>query len=242
MAREPQFADSKTHGYFKAVRSDDALELVRLNPFAFMLAYFIAYRARYRDGFNADNLQPGEALLGDFKSYGMTEQLYRTAKRHLQKFNFATFRTTNRGTIGKLMDTRLFDPLNVSTNGQINDQSTDSHRAANGQPTTNNKVNKVERKEALPPSREVESDFVKSLQESEAYKGIDVRREFEKAKQWILAQGGRRQFTKRFFVNWLNRVEQPITINGKTTPLRTGNTGTLNDGKSSLYRGVGKVT
>jgi hypothetical protein len=129
----------KTESWFKAVRSADALELIRACPNAFVLAYVIAYRARYRVGFNADGLEHGEAMLGDFENYGMSERQYRTAKAQLTKWHFATFKTTNKGTLGKLMDTRLFDPLNISGDGQNDSQPTVSRRTTDGQPTTNKK-------------------------------------------------------------------------------------------------------
>ena len=132
-------------GWFKAMRSRDADELIRLNPNAYMLARFIAARARYQDGFTADGVAPGEAMLGDYKNYGMSERQYRTAKEQLQNHGFATFKTTNAGTIGKLTDIRLFDPLNISTDGQNDTQETDDRRTTDGRPTTNKK-DKKERK------------------------------------------------------------------------------------------------
>ena len=131
----------KLASWFKAVRSSDALELIRANPHAFLLAYIIAYRARYRQGFNADGLEQGEAMLGDHENYGMTQQQYRTAKAQLTKWRFATFKTTtNKGTLGKLMDTRLFDPLNISGNEQNNERVTSEQQAGNKRVTTNKKV------------------------------------------------------------------------------------------------------
>lgn len=132
--------ERSTGGWFKAMRNRDADELIRFNPNAYMLARFIAARARYQDGFNADGLVLGEAMLGDYKSYGMSERQYRTAKQDLQKHGFATFRTTNKGTIGKLIDTRLFDPLNFQTT----DKTTGERRTDDGQTTTNKKDKKVE--------------------------------------------------------------------------------------------------
>ena len=123
-------------GWFRAMRNPDALELIRANPCAFLLAYIIACRAQYRIGFNQHNLQLGESLLGDFKSYGMSERQYRTAKALLAKFRFATFKTTNRGTIGKLIDTRLFSIFRLPNDGQKDTQATDRRRTTDGQPTT----------------------------------------------------------------------------------------------------------
>jgi hypothetical protein len=142
-----EFTSSGTVGWFKAVRSREVIELIRANPNAFILTYVIAHRARFHDGFNADGLERGEAMLGDFESYGMTERQYRTAKEQLTKWHFATFKTTNKGTLGKLMDTRLFDPLNIQADGQNDTRPTDKRRAADGQPTTNKEGKKETRKQ-----------------------------------------------------------------------------------------------
>lgn len=124
-------------GWFKATRSPDALELIDANPLAFVLAYIIAFRARWSSGFNRHNLQPGEALVGDFHRYGMSAREYRTAKQQLAKWNFATFKTTNKGTIAKLTDTRLFDVLNEAGDKQPDNQPTGKRQASDRQPTTN---------------------------------------------------------------------------------------------------------
>jgi hypothetical protein len=122
-------------------RGEDGDELISANPMAFVLAAIIARRARFSDGFNAHQLRPGEAILGDYRRYGMTEQMYRTAKGQLEKWGFATFRTTNKGTIASLTDTRLFEVSGAANNEQANTQTTDGQRTANdpanGQATTN---------------------------------------------------------------------------------------------------------
>ena len=120
-------------GYFEATRSEDALELIRLNPLAFTLAYIIAARANWRGGFNRHNLDFGESFLGDHEKHGMSERQYRTAKVQLARESFATFKPTNKGTIAKLTDTRLFK-INPP---KVDGQRTDTRRLADGQPTTN---------------------------------------------------------------------------------------------------------
>ena len=133
---------ARSHGYFEATRSDDALELLSANQDAFALAYYIAARANWHGGFNRHGCAFGETFLGSgaTESYGMGakgENRYRRAKAYLTKWNFATFKPTNKGTIGKLTDTRLFKTNPPKIDGQNNRQATDASRTAGGQLTTN---------------------------------------------------------------------------------------------------------
>lgn len=126
-APAPEPRPARTHGYFEATRSEDALALIRHYAPAFTLAAVIAHRARWRnDGFNPHGLQFGEAYLGDFESYGMTERAYRTAKKILADWHFAAFKPTNKGTIAKLVDTRLFRINPPKGDGQNAGQVTDT--------------------------------------------------------------------------------------------------------------------
>jgi hypothetical protein len=118
-------------GWFRAMRNPETIELIRANPNAFTLAFMIAYRGQYREGFNPHCLAAGEALLGDHSSYGMSEQNYRTAKAQLEKWKFATFKPTSKGTVGKLTDTRLFSIFRLEGNDPANRQPTDSQRTGN---------------------------------------------------------------------------------------------------------------
>jgi hypothetical protein len=131
------------YGYFHAWRTDDADGLAAAYPSAFMLAWLIARRARYSDAYNEHGLKLGEAFLGDFKTIGLTRQKYRLAIRVLRDNGFATFRTTNRGTIAKLADSRLFSNSPTLDNHQNNHQPTNGQPTANHQPTTNNSVRQV---------------------------------------------------------------------------------------------------
>lgn len=97
------------NSYFKAFRSDDAWELLETNKNAFVLLWVIAGRAQRTARFNRFNLKPGQALIGDFKRYGMTEKQYRIAKETLEKFNFAAFEGATKGTIATLISTSIFD-------------------------------------------------------------------------------------------------------------------------------------
>lgn len=133
------------HGWFKATRGDNALELIRKNPRAYALASVIAHRARWREGFNADGLGLGEAMIGDFKACGMTRQQHRTALAQLCKWNFATTRATNKGTIARLTDTRLFDVLNLADNQPFSQPPTTKQPPANQRATTNEEGKKAKK-------------------------------------------------------------------------------------------------
>ena len=66
-----------------------------------------------------------------------------------------------------------------------------------------------------PPASD--SEWLASLCTSTAYQGIDVRREFEKMNLWACTN--KKQATKRRFINWLNRVERPLSVsNGAAAP------------------------
>lgn len=97
-------SSNATTGFVAASRTPDVMELIRANPLAYVLAAVIAYRARWSSGFNQYGLKLGEALIGDHAAYGLTRQQFRTAVRQLQKWGFATFNATSKGTVAKLVD------------------------------------------------------------------------------------------------------------------------------------------
>ena len=94
--------------FVKMLRSEETKELMK-DKNCFMLLTQIAFRAKRTNGFSLKNHQPGEAEIGDHKNIGLSAQEYRTAKAKLAEWGFATFKPTNRGTIARLIDTRVFD-------------------------------------------------------------------------------------------------------------------------------------
>lgn len=128
-------------GYVKFMRSEETVELLR-KPKELSLLAQIALRAKRTTSFSRADLGPGEALIGDYGSCGLTEQEYRTAKRNLEKWGFITTRSTNRGTIAKLVNSTVFDINIQGGNDQPNGQATDNQRAVNGQATTNKNLKK----------------------------------------------------------------------------------------------------
>ena len=150
------------NGWIKAKRNwAQAKELMAKSRNALCLLYLIALRAWRGPGINQHGCGVGEGFIGDFADWGFSEMEYRVAKKQLEKFGFASFRTTNRGTIAKLLGPEIFD-INVdmavtdraeqrTDNGQITDrqrtdngQVTGKERADNGHVTTNKKLRSEE--------------------------------------------------------------------------------------------------
>ena len=116
-------------------------------PNEFTLLTLIAWRARRKQcGFDVNGLQIGEALIGDYKACGLTEQKYRTAKNNLEAWGLVTFKATNKGTIAKLNNTKVYDINQEDGNDLTNGQETDKQRPSNDQATTNKKVRKKDSK------------------------------------------------------------------------------------------------
>lgn len=136
---------SNQAGFLKLVRSEESLELIK-DPHAFALLTLIAWRARRSAGFNIDDLQPGEAMIGDYASCGLTRQEYRTALQKLVKWQFVTTQATSKGTVARLMNACVWDineegATTTSTIKQpsTNQRSTISQPSSNHQATTNKK-------------------------------------------------------------------------------------------------------
>lgn len=151
-----QVSDSDTSaGFVKLMRGETTLELLRDHK-AFALLTLIAYRARYRvGGFNLHNLQPGEALVGDHRACGLTPKGYREAKARLERWGFAAFHGTNKGTVARLIDSRVFD-INLASRGEQNGTPRASKGRARGEQGATNKKgkkgdNEQEGKPPIPP-------------------------------------------------------------------------------------------
>lgn len=124
--------------FLKLMKSPDTMELATKAPNAFILLMQIAWRAKRTNGFSAQGLGIGQALIGDYKSIGLTERKYRTAKALLKKGRFATFKATNKGTIATLINSRVFD---INEEGKRRAK----RRSKDEQETTNKKVKNVKK-------------------------------------------------------------------------------------------------
>lgn len=125
--------------YVKAVRSDQASFLDH-HPNANHLLNVIARRSR-RTKCNLNMLEIGECFIS-FRSVGMTEQQYRTAKKQLQKWGLVGFkkgrRVTDKGTVALLLNSDVYDINTQEGNGRV----TEEQRKGNGRVTTNKECKK----------------------------------------------------------------------------------------------------
>lgn len=131
--------------FIKLIRHEDShqiLPLIEKHPNAFLLLTVIALRAR-RTLDPVNGLDVGQCYLGDYRHYGMTEQKYRTAKKHLEKLKIVTFQATNKGTIAKIVTSDIYDINGDQDNDQSNDHVTTRQRPSNDQVTTNIECNNV---------------------------------------------------------------------------------------------------
>jgi len=127
---------AKFKNFLVLKRSENTRELMK-EPNAFTLLSHIALRAKRNGSLNIHNLQIGEALLGDYRNYGMSEREYRTAKDKLQNWGIATFKGTNRGTVAKLTDSSIYDINIEDIDKQDDNPETNKRRTGDEQETTN---------------------------------------------------------------------------------------------------------
>jgi hypothetical protein len=123
--------------FLKLMKNKETMELLTNAPNAFTLLYQIAIRAKRTTGLSVNGLAIGQAVIGDYKTINLTEQKYRTAKSQLEKWGFATFEATNKGTVANLINSRVFD---------INEE--DRQRPSNGQTTTKTTGKATNKKDA----------------------------------------------------------------------------------------------
>lgn len=74
---------------------------------AFLMLLKIAYNAKRDDFFSIPDLEIGETFL-TAEICQMTMTTFRTTKKKLEKWGFAKFRTTNKGTIAKMTTDKFF--------------------------------------------------------------------------------------------------------------------------------------
>lgn len=73
------------------------------------------------------------------------------------------------------------------------------------------KTERAVQKTQLPVMDQKKPDFLESLKSNSIYSHIDIDTELGKMDVWLSLHPGR-QKTKRFIVNWLNKIEKPLPI------------------------------
>lgn len=116
-------------GFIKYIRSEQS-EYLLAYPNANHLLMVMAFRSRRADH-PLNGLKVGQCFLGDYSSIGLTRQQYRTAQNQLVEWNLATFKGTNKGTVGTILNSVVYD-LNADNgnqqdNQQVNHQATSSN-------------------------------------------------------------------------------------------------------------------
>lgn len=131
-------ATSNKKPFIQFIRnSKEFYALIKQRPTAFVLLAIIADRARRTGEVRFEDCEIGEAEIGDVKTYNSSEQKYKTDKNYLEKYGFATFRGTNKGTVAKIISTCIFD-INAE---KVANKVTNDQRPTNEQPTTNKNDN-----------------------------------------------------------------------------------------------------
>jgi len=81
--------------------------------------------------------------------------------------------------------------------------------------SSNKDVGETKPKRAAAAAPASDSEWLDSLEANPAYQGIPIRREHAKMAEWCRVNG--KQPSRRRFINWLNRAEQPMNMNRPTT-------------------------
>jgi hypothetical protein len=162
--------------WIKAIDSKVVKEIIATNANAYTLAAVIALRTQWKKEFNRYGLEVGEALIGDYEEFGMTRGQYRHALNQLVKWGFVTIKTTTKGTIARLTDSRLFDPLNIGNNQQNNQLTAIEPPSINHRTTTSKNLRSKEpeevKEEHSGDAEEIYQAYPRKTAKSEGLKAI----------------------------------------------------------------------
>lgn len=101
-----------------------------------------------------------------------------------------------------------------STTSQLDVQPS----ATSATSATSESVGGIKRKARKPALSE--EDWLATIRSSPAYQGIDVDREFARARVWCELKN--RQLTQRFFLNWMNKADKPLASKASTIATPAG--------------------
>jgi hypothetical protein len=228
------------NGFIQLKRSAGTQELLARDPLAFALLTQIALRARWRSEPSMDDLEPREALIGDFENYGMTRREYRTRVGRLVKWLKIAVRTTPKGTIARLISTDVFDineqsgknrpserPSNFreeNSSQRPTERPTGGQQAANRRPLTNNDRRKERKKNQdestalgnsapLAPANGTPKSV--SFFDGHQHQPIQHHVKFPEFAAWCRSQGGAP--TEEGFKTWLIKQKPQWRSNVKGT-------------------------
>lgn len=105
-------------------------------------------------------------------------------------------------------------PTNVTPKNQNQNQKSESEEEELREEKKEKKeVDAVQVLRKPSPPRLVDVDWLLSLKQNPVYAGLDIGREQGKCQAWC--ETNLKVFSRRRFINWLNRAERPLTTNGK---------------------------
>lgn len=111
---------------------------------ALVLLLIIARRAKRSHNHPDKRLEIGEAYIGDYETYGVTKQIYRTDKALLKSTGQITLRTTNKGTIARLVSKDLFDINSAELTPILTPELTQQQHTTNTPATPNKNIRRQE--------------------------------------------------------------------------------------------------
>lgn len=145
------------------------------------------------------------------KQLNLSERSVRTLLTRLKTTSEIAIKTTNRFSIVYILN---YNKYQEKTTNETTIQPSDDRPTNDQQPTTSKEGKKVRSKEIK--NKEVGAsaqsnhlEFIGSLKQNGAYKHISIDTELLKMDAWLSAHRGRKK-SKRFVLNWLNKIEAPI--------------------------------
>lgn len=217
--------------------TEEAAELLKRHPNAFLLLTQIAMRARW-DDCRITGLKAGQSFIGDWKNAGLHSIMaYKVAKQTLEKIGIATFKGTNKGTIATLVDSKIFSVTSEANNQQDNHQTTIQQPSNNHQTTTNHSEHKEHsdtdfllQPETEPPpppkatrARHVSQDAIRWTRETKwsgiteqdrsdwkaAFPACDLDRQLALMDAWLAANPAKAKKSnwRKFITTWLTRSQ-----------------------------------
>jgi hypothetical protein len=112
--------------YLMLMKNPTTLQLMKY-PKAFTLFCFIAQRTnRTSEDCLINGLEIGEAPIGDYETIGLTRSEYRAASKRLINSQLTTIKTTNKGSVAKIISKAIID-INLGENDQQKTKSVPKH-------------------------------------------------------------------------------------------------------------------